>query len=113
MHRIKQWILEAKAKKHCQFDDLNKIVKRVISRYGETFPKYSVTRSGSKTVHHFNVPGLFPISLEKEHGSREFVPPRYKAYALEGIEALVAHIEQNLPPTHKVDDDDEPQEPEG
>lgn len=104
MHRIKQWISEAKLQKNTKFDDLNKIVKRVISQYPQMFPKYKRTQSGSKTVHHFNVPGVFPISLEKEHGSREFLPPRFKGFALDGLDALVAYVESKLPSTGNVVD---------
>ncbi len=97
MHQIKRWIHEAKTKKHCCFDDLNRIVKRILTRYGYLFPRYKKTSSGSKTVHHFNVPDVYPISLEKEHGSREFIPPRYKKLALDGLEALVQYIEATEP----------------
>jgi hypothetical protein len=102
VHRIKQWISEAKLQKHTKFDDLNKIVKRVLSQYPLMFPKYTKTQSGSKTVHHFNVPGVSPISLEKEHGSREFLPPRFKGIALDGLDALVAYVESKLLPTSNV-----------
>lgn len=106
VHRIKEWMGQARNKKLVKFDDLDKIVRRLLARYGEMFPDYTQTRSGSKTVHHFNIPELMPISLEREHGSREFLPPRYKTFALDGLDAVVVYIESNLPQTTDVDADD-------
>lgn len=107
MHRITEWIENARRQKNARYDDLDKIVRRIVARYGELFPKYSRTRSGSKTVHHFNVPGIMPISLEKEHGSREFLPPRYKTLALDGLDSIVAYIESRAPATKEADPGEE------
>lgn len=107
MHRITEWIENARRQKNTRFDDLDKIVKRIVARYGKLFPKYKRTQSGSKTVHHFNVPGIMPISLEKEHGRREFLPPRYKTFALDGLDSLVAYIESKAPSTKDVDSGEE------
>jgi hypothetical protein len=48
-----------------------------------------------------------PISLEKEHGSREFLPPRYKTLALDGLDSIVAYIESRAPATKEADPGEE------
>jgi hypothetical protein len=47
-------------------------------------------------VHHFNVTGVPVISIEREHGSREFLPKRFASFALDGLDALIAYIEASL-----------------
>lgn len=46
-------------------------------------------------MHHFNVVGVPPISLERVHGNREYVPRAYVTYILEGLDSLVNYIEMN------------------
>jgi hypothetical protein len=107
---IKQWIAESRERKNCTFDDLNKIAKRCQKRYDFLFPKYKLKKDGSSFVHHFNVPGVEPISLEKEHGSREYVPKFYAKLAIRNLEALVEYIEANTTPAKysgSTEDDDE------
>lgn len=84
---------EVESKKHVKFDDLNAIVNRCVTKFGHLFPRYTLTANGSRFVHHFNVAGLSPISLEKEHGSREYVPKTYVKLAVSGIKDLIAYIE--------------------
>ncbi len=93
MKRIRKWIAEVRAQKHVQFDDLNRIAVRCQKQYAYLFPRYKLNKDGSAFVHHFNVNGVAPISLEKEHGSREFVPPKYAKLALGNLEELANYIE--------------------
>ena len=93
MKRIRQWIGEVRAQKHVKFDDLNRIAVRCQRDYSQLFPRYKLNKAGSSFVHHFNVNGVAPISLEKEHGSREFVPPKYAKLALANLEDLATYIE--------------------
>jgi hypothetical protein len=95
--RIRKWIEEVRAQKHVKFDDLNRIALRCQKQFPEMFPKYKLNKDGSAFVHHFNVNGIPPISLEKEHGSREFVPPRYAKLALANLEELANYIEHMMP----------------
>ncbi len=44
-------------------------------------------------MYHPNVEELSPISLEKEHGSREFIPHKYARFAIQGIDDLISYIE--------------------
>ncbi len=93
--KIKEWYLEARNQKHVHSDDLERIIKRCMQKFGYLFPKYTVTKKGSCTVHHFNVSGVMPISIERPHGNREFVPPRYVKYILEGLDGVINYIEVN------------------
>jgi hypothetical protein len=91
--KIKQWLQEVGSQKHVHSDDLDRIIQRCKRKYDYLFPDYECTKKGSKCVHHFNVPGVAPISLEKVHGDREYVPPKYARYILDGLDDLVDYIE--------------------
>jgi hypothetical protein len=93
VRKIKQWIAEARTQRRVHSDDLEKIIRRCTLKFGHLFPAYICTKNGSRSVHHFNVPGTHPISLERVHGNREYVPPRYVEFILDGLDALVAYIE--------------------
>ena len=67
-----------------------------------------MTKAGSKVVYHPNIEGLAPISLEKEHGSREFMPPRYAKFAIQGIDDLISYIETH-PDVRRAERDGEQQ----
>jgi hypothetical protein len=36
-----------------------------------------------------------PISIERPHGDRDFIPPRYVKYILEGLDGVINYIEVN------------------
>jgi hypothetical protein len=93
--KIRRQFEELRGKKHYVFDDLDPTIRRCLTHYGHLFPNSRVNKDGSRVVYHFGVEGVGPISLEKEHGSREYLPPRYAKIAIAGIEALLAHIEQS------------------
>jgi hypothetical protein len=101
--KIRQWIAEVRNQKHVEYEDLDRIVQRCIKRYRHLFPDYLCTKNGSGIVHHFNVTGAQPVSLEKPHGNREFVPRRYAYLALEGLEQIADFIESNS--EEEADDD--------
>lgn len=108
MKKIKQWLEEVRTQKHVHSDDLEKIIRRCLRKYSYLFPKYDCRKNGSRSVHHFNVPGVPPISLERVHGSREYVPPKYVAYIVDGIDGLIAYIEMNSKGEAYDNDDTEP-----
>jgi hypothetical protein len=93
--RIREKFDAARGKKRCKFDDLAPIVERCFREYAHLFPKRSINKDGSRVVYHANVGDLQPVSLEKEHGSREFLPPRYAKFALAGIDDLISYIESH------------------
>jgi hypothetical protein len=95
VRKIKQWLTEARSRKRVHSDELDRIINRCVKKYGHLFPLYECTRNGSKSVHHFNVSEVPPVSLERVHGNREYVPYRYATYILDGLETLVAFIEEN------------------
>src|SRR5206468_8689438 len=84
---------QIRGKKHHSFDDFDPIIRRCLSEYAHLFPERQINKAGSKVVYHFNVEGVEAISLEKEHGSREFVPRHYAKLAMVGIEDLITFIE--------------------
>jgi hypothetical protein len=94
LKKIRRQFDELRGKKHYVFDDLDPIIRRCLTHYGHLFPNRRVNKDGSRVVYHFGVEGVGPISLEKEHGSREYLPPRYAKIVMAGIEALFAYIEQ-------------------
>jgi hypothetical protein len=71
------------------------------------FPNHRVNKDGSRVVYHFGIEGVGSISLEKEHGSREYLPPRYAKIVTEGIEALLTHIEQSPEAAKELTSEDE------
>ena len=84
---------ETRAKKHIGFHELNSLVERIVYQFEAYLPLYKRTESGSKVVHHPNAPDTQPISLEKEHGSREHLPKRYASFAMEGIDRLLDYLD--------------------
>jgi hypothetical protein len=101
--RIRAWIEEARELKHVEHHHLDRIIQRCLRKFGYLFPHYRCSKNGSKTVHHFNVPDVQPISIERPHGSREFIPRRYAQMIIEGLEGVADYIEMNR--EDKSDDD--------
>ena len=94
--KIRQKFELLKNKKRHTFDDLDSVIRRCLNDYGHLFPNWRVNPNGSRFVYHFNVESLSPISLEKEHGSREFVPHYYAKLAINGIDDLITYIEATV-----------------
>lgn len=84
---------EIRSQKHKHFDELNTLINRIAHQFHDFLPNYRVTTKGSRMVHHFGVPGTHPVSLEKEHGPREFLPSRYAMFAITGIELLLDYLD--------------------
>ena len=93
IQKIRKQFELVRGKKHHSFDDFDPIISRCLSEYAHLFPERQINKAGSKVVYHFNVEGVEAISLEKEHGSREFVPRHYAKLAMAGIEDLITFIE--------------------
>ena len=108
MKRIKAWIEEVREQKHVEHRDLDRIIQRCLKKFGHLFPAYRCTKDGSRTVHHFNIPDVQPISIEKPHGSREFIPHRYAQMIIEGLDEVANYIELNSEgPNDDSDDRDD------
>jgi hypothetical protein len=56
--------------------------------YAHLFPKFAINKNGSRFVYDFGVAAVPPISLEKEHGSREYIPKHFAKLAFLGIDDL-------------------------
>jgi hypothetical protein len=93
IRRIRRQFEEVRNKKHHRFDDLEPLIRRCIKTYEALFPRHVVNKKGSKVVFHFGISELHDISLEKEHGNREFIPRKFAQYAIEAIEELLTYIE--------------------
>jgi hypothetical protein len=91
--KIRRDLQEVRDKKLHKFEDLDPLIRRCIKEYGGLFPKLDVNRRGSKTVYHFNVPEVNPISIEKQHGSRDSIPKYYAKLIIAGIDDLITYIE--------------------
>lgn len=95
LKKLRRTLREISEQKFQHFDEFQKLIKKIVKEYGHLFPKFEENRNGSKYVYHFHVPGVYPISLEKEHGSRESIPPRFAKRAIAGIRDVLDHIEVN------------------
>jgi hypothetical protein len=104
--KIRAWIEEVRDQKLVEFHDLDRIIQRCLTKFGHLFPDYKCSKDGSRTVHHFNRPGIPPLSLEKPHGNREFVPRKYARLILDGLEQVANHIEMNIEDDKDADDRD-------
>lgn len=93
IQRIRKQFEGLKGKKHHSCNDFDPIIRRCLKEYAHLFPQQRINTAGSRVVYHFNVEAVDPISLEKEHGSREFVPRHYAKLAMVGIEDLLTFIE--------------------
>lgn len=110
IQKIRKQFEQIRGKKHHSFDDFDPIIRRCLSEYAHLFPERQINKAGSKVVYHFNVEGVEAISLEKEHGSREFVPRHYAKLAMLGIEDLVTFIENaegREPAAQEVEENEE------
>jgi hypothetical protein len=81
------------SQKHLHFDDLDRMIRRIVSANRKLFPRFDVKTKGSRSVYHFNVAGLWPISLEREHKGRDHVLSKFAKLALAGIEELLIYVE--------------------
>jgi len=91
--KIRQRFESVRCNKRHTFDDFDPIIQQCLREYSHLFPKRKINKDGSKVVYHPNVEELSPISLEKEHGSREFIPYRYARFAIQGIDDLISYVE--------------------
>jgi hypothetical protein len=91
--KCRERLEEIRSQKHQHFEELNNLVERIVRQFQDFLPNYRPTKSGSKVVHHFGAPGTQPISLEKEHGSRDHLPSRYAVFAMTGIEQLLEYLD--------------------
>jgi hypothetical protein len=79
--------------KYLHFDDLDRMIRKIVNANRELFPRFDVKSKGSRSVYHFNVRGVWPISLEREHKGRDHVLTKFAKLALGGIEDLLIYVE--------------------
>jgi hypothetical protein len=92
--KIRRALEDIRGKKIYEFEDLDPIIRRCIKDFGNLFPQLEINKRGSKVVYHFNVPEVNPISIEKQHGSRDSIPRHYAKLIIAGIDDLIAFIEE-------------------
>jgi hypothetical protein len=102
--RLRKRLHKLKCQKHKHFDDFGPIIKQILKYYSSMFPDYRENRDGSRVVHSFNIEGAAPISLEREHGSRDHIPPKFAKRAICGIEEILNLVEAYLPEPEENDD---------
>jgi len=107
LKRLRRRLADIREQKHKHFSDFEPIIKKIVKEYGHLFPKFGENRSGSKYVYNFGVPGVYPISLEKEHGSREHIPPIFANRAIQGIEDVLTFIEASVPDDQETESEKE------
>ena len=93
MSALRDEFEKLQSQKHLHLHDLDRMIRRIVSAHPELFPRFDVKTKGSRSVYHFNVGGLWPISLEREHKGRDYVLPRFARLALAGIEELLIYAE--------------------
>jgi hypothetical protein len=104
--RLRKAIVALKQQRHHQFSDFKPVIDRIRNQYGYLFPLMTENRNGSKYVFEFGLPDVFPISLEKEHGSREYIPPKYAKRAIISLEELLSYIEMKVENEGDGEEDD-------
>lgn len=93
MPSLREEFEQLRSQKHHQFSELDRMIRRILERHAELFPRLNVKTKGVRVVYHFNAGDLWPISLEREHRGRDHVPPKFAKLALAGIEELLAYVE--------------------
>ena len=93
MSSLRDEFEKLQSQKHLQFDDLDRMIRRIVNANPELFPRFKTKSKGTRVVYHFNVRNLWPISLEREHKGRDHVPAKFAKLALEGIEDLLIYVE--------------------
>jgi hypothetical protein len=97
LRRLRKTLAQVKEQKFQKFADFEPIIKKIVGEYGHLFPRFEETKRGSHRVYHFNVLGVSPITLAKEHGNHDFIPRKFAKYAIQGIEDVLDFIETNTP----------------
>ncbi|MGB7589794.1 MAG: hypothetical protein WCD04_03555 [Terriglobia bacterium] len=93
MSSLREEFEKLRSQKHLQFDDFDRIIRRIVNAHPELFPRFTTKSKGARVVYHFNVRNLWPISLEREHKGRDHVPTSFARLALGGIEDLLIYVE--------------------
>src|SRR5260370_40591479 len=96
IEKIRRDLEQVRSKKFHRFEDLDPLIQRSINAYGHLVPKLNIIKRGSQVVYHFNVPEVTPISLEKQHGSRDSIPRDFAKLVLAGIDDLITYIEETV-----------------
>jgi hypothetical protein len=107
LKKLRSALAEVEGQKFKHFDDFQKIIKRIHREYGNLFPQFKENKDGSHYVYHFGMPGVFPISLVKEHGPQEHIPPKFAKRAIQGIEDVLTFIEENIPDDLETESEEE------
>jgi hypothetical protein len=97
LRKLRKRLEEVRAQKFQHFRDFEPLIRKILNDYGYLFPQFEEKRSGSSFVFHFNVEGVAPISLEKEHGNRDCIPRRFAKFAIQGIDDVLTFIEAKVP----------------
>jgi hypothetical protein len=69
------------------------MIQRIVNANPELFPQFKMKSKGARVVYYFNVPDVWPISLERDHKGRDHLPSRFAKVALGGIEDLLIYVE--------------------
>ena len=93
MSSVRDEFERLRSQKHLQFDDLDRMIRRIVNANAELFPRFKIKSKGTRVVYHFNVRNLWPISLEREHKGRDHVLAKFAKLALGGIEDLLIYVE--------------------
>jgi len=96
VRKLRRALDQLGSQKFQHFADFEQIIVRIRRHYGPLFPRFSENRNGSKYVYNFGVPGVQPIGLEKEHGSRDHIPRIYAKRAIQGIQDVLSFIEAHV-----------------
>ena len=94
MSSLRDEFAKLHSQKHLRFADLDRMIQRIVKANSELFPRFSIKNKGARVVYHFNVPDVWPISLEREHKGRDHLPSRFARLALGGIEDLLVYVEE-------------------
>lgn len=107
LRKLRRRLDKLRAQKFQHFADFEPLIRKILNDYGYLFPRFQEKRNGSSYVYHFNVEGVAPISLEKEHGNRDCIPRRFAKLAMQGIDDVLTFIEANVAEQLEADKEQE------
>ena len=96
MEKLRKELRELREQKRVSFHELDTLINKIVRIYSHLFPDFDTKQKGSRVVYHFNVNGVYPISLEREHKGRDCVLPRFAKLAMNLIDDVLNFVEERI-----------------
>ena len=93
MDQLRKELQDLRDQKRVTFHDLDRLIQKIVRLHVRLFPDFDTKQKGSLVVYHFNVSGVYPISLEREHRGRDCVLPKFAKLAMNLIDDVLTFVE--------------------